>query len=419
MDEVSVQPSSLKTRIYTRRKHNRFSYKEDHLTVALTSCIKPAPRMLPPYVLFHGDSFTAIPTDFKERNDVWPSFQANGWMDTDSFRRFIVYFGDHLTQTYQNQDHPPDGIHVLFVDNHSSRLDPTMLLTAWCKYRILILTGPALLTHIWQPNDRLVNRMFKVFMRRLIASHLACDFDLTLDFLVRFSIEICSQENVLDYAEYIVSSWLCVGLVPFDRSRIEGMIDHKAEESRAVDAIVTLAMRRLREMLISEKLIQETLERDAADAKKRNALKLNLSHGQYLNSPDSIALISLADKITKMNGKNAGELHRYLENELGFSKEEMMNAETGKTASMKELKNRAKEKFERVKKDVERRVEAQMRTNFVELQDHVHFTFHKQPEPWVHLGPSLALEPPPPLAVDTELYEVPAHIRFATSRKPN
>jgi len=368
MDEVSVRMAELKLKVLTRHKHVRAATLHDHLTVALTSCATSS-KLLPPFVVYPGESPAAFPTRHladQQAGKVWLTYQKAGWMDTTSFERYILFFGEHLQETYGRQA----GVHILFVDNHSSRFSRKAIMTAWCKYGILIISGPAMLTHIWQPNDKLINRKFKELCRYILRGIIACDVTVTFEMLVDAVIQICSIEFAIEFAESIEKSWLAAGLIPFDQTRIEALIEREAEEDRTVARIVEMALKCIKERLEKENLLVALAKSDSEDAKKRSKLTVDVKHGQFLSSTDVLVALELGGAVTLMNKMKKEELHKYLKDTLKFAPDDFANEE-GKTANMKELRRKAVRKIEGLFEEIEARTKAEIEAKMVIPRDNM------------------------------------------------
>jgi hypothetical protein len=92
------------------------------------------------------------------------SLVGNGWMDQPTFFLFLRWMVDIL------KDKPTATSKlILFVDNHSSRFNPTMLKWAY-DHHIVLWAFPPNSTSVIQPADKRPFRVLKVFAHPLLPS---------------------------------------------------------------------------------------------------------------------------------------------------------------------------------------------------------------------------------------------------------
>jgi len=154
-DEVGVQISDMSLKFLTTRKTVRRNLSNQHITVLITT--NSVGAQVPPYLLFPGENLSAVPASILEKpEEVLANFSQNGWMDSDHFKAWSLWFIDQKKKLLG----PSDDFTLLLVDGHSSRFDPDTMFNLACN-QVIVLVGPSNLTNAWQPNDQGTNRTFK------------------------------------------------------------------------------------------------------------------------------------------------------------------------------------------------------------------------------------------------------------------
>ena len=202
---------------------------------------------------------------------------------------------------------------LLIVDGHSSRLSVETLMTAALN-NVHILCLPSHLTHLLQPNDSGLNKLFKSELYaclRLAASHKIPQTFVQLTFHILCAL---AHDNM---PSSIRNSFRHCGIWPFDDSKIATLLE---KESASPD-YCSLPQIALSVALIEERrdegdrLRQEANAREKATptlGRRRKRRFFSSSRSKVLTAADQLALIRLDETWTSILQMKAVDLHAYL-----------------------------------------------------------------------------------------------------------
>ena len=153
----------MKPKFLSTQQTVRANLTNDHVTVLITT--NGIGEQVPPYILFPGESLSAIPCDILWRDDVWANFSSKGWMDVPCFQVWMLKYINEINRRKSNGNQADYSL--LMVDGHNSCLDANTMFTAALN-QIICLAGPSQLINAWQANDSGTNHKFKSVLSELI-----------------------------------------------------------------------------------------------------------------------------------------------------------------------------------------------------------------------------------------------------------
>lgn len=230
----------------------------------------------------------------------------------------------NLTNTFAIEVNPslPN---LLIVDGHSSRLNVETLMTAALN-NVFILCLPSHLTHLLQPNDSGLNKLFKKELYKRFGQACAYGIEQTFIQLTFHVLSALAHDNI---PSAIKNSFRHCGIWPIDSGRIVHLLAKEAvNPSLCSVPEVTLSVLLLEERRKEgDKLREEAAEREKAATKlgKRNRRRFfSSSHAKVLTSPREMAYLRLDSTWKKVKEMKAPALHAYLLTYPDIYKEEMI-----------------------------------------------------------------------------------------------
>mmetsp|Transcript_33747 Transcript_33747/g.46172 ORF Transcript_33747/g.46172 Transcript_33747/m.46172 type:complete len:168 (-) Transcript_33747:415-918(-) len=148
---------------------------------------------------------------------------------------------------------------ILLLDGHSSHLSLEALFTA-AKNRIIVLCLPSHTTSVLQPNDRMVNRQFKLNLDGIVAEQAAVSVTID-DWDVSFhSFSALKNDNM---AKAIVQSRTQTSLFPCERKKVVDEVKkYQVAQKKKED---TERLEKLRDLLE----VREAKRRKVVDEKEK------------------------------------------------------------------------------------------------------------------------------------------------------
>ena len=178
---------------------------------------------------------------------------------------------------------------------------------------IVILCLPSHLTHLLQPNDAGLNKLFKTELYSIFGRAVSHNVPQTFVQLTDHVTKALEHDNI---PKSIRNSFRHCGIWPFDRSRIEPLLAKESADPNyssipQVGLAVSLMEERQRE---GDRLREEAqnLEKNTPRSGNRKRGFFNSSHSVVLTDESQIAFMKLDNAWKEVKLMKAHELHAYL-----------------------------------------------------------------------------------------------------------
>lgn len=312
-DEVGIQIASRTIHLFTSRAVIRRNLVGDgHLTVLFTT--NADGQIFKPFFIFPGTDLSCIPSG-SFQNDVYTSFNTSAYMDEEQFQQWLSCFINEIaSERLQNGILKPI---LLIVDGHSSRLNPTTVLTAAC-HNIILLCLPSHMTHLLQPNDCFFNKTVKDNLQHRIVQLVEVREEITRGELAAMVSESILEKNI---SPSIVQSFKHTGICPFDSLRMTEMLGRESvqpfpdEDQSLIDIVVNLTQEELSK---KEHLCAQKRKREEATPSVRNC-RFSTKKARVLTATENQAALRHAKELTGIESLKVADLRAHMTTKLSFS----------------------------------------------------------------------------------------------------
>lgn len=220
IDETMIEstPRNLRAIVPSECELAKFAYHPDNLHITLALCITADGGSLTPLVILPNKEFPADLSEIKG-SFCWSGAES-GWINAEVFHAWTqkIFLPDVQAKRAKlpHSDCPRRAL--LFVDGHSSRAQPDML-EELMNNNVDVFCFPSHTSHILQPLDCGVNRIFKTVLRNKRNFKLGAGLPER-----RLSILTAARRalNAALFEDDVMESFNACGLWPFDPSKVLG-----------------------------------------------------------------------------------------------------------------------------------------------------------------------------------------------------
>ena len=377
-DEVGLSVANKKFNVYTSRQTARvdLSDAQGHVTCCLTTSASGA--KMAPFVIFQGKSHADVPASIDDTDEDGEPFmtvavQENGYMDDVGFQLFVDHFLAGLERACG--PFPARGTHLLIVDGHNSRLQPTQIVKL-AMSGVVVYCIPSHTSHVLQPNDSGTNRSF----HSLLKDSISVTVEINLCYTDTDKVDAIKKAWKELKPETIVNSFRHCGVEPLDPLRIEAMVQ---SERAACEIRDRALVQQVTDVLLNHfDLSCRMNARRDADREIRRERRAAAQHfttdfGVVLTRPQAIAALELQRELTALRHLKKNELKTALTEKYGVPPEQLMvKKELKKGEKEVEMKveqmievaeKKTKERLDQIMAKVEKVLPSQMRSGLEEF----------------------------------------------------
>ena len=290
--------------------------------------------MLKPFFIFPGSDISCIPSGSFEK-DVYTSFNTSAYMDEDQFQQWLSYFIKDIAD--RRTRYGVVNTILLIIDGHSSRLNPSTVLTAACN-DIVLFCLPSHMTHLLQPNDCAFNKVVKDNLQRHITTMLEAREDISCGELAAMTCKSISEENI---PRSIIHSFRHTGICPIDPLRMSSLLQNenvqpfKSADEKLTHVVVELTKEHLAKM---EHLCQQKRKREEATPVVRKN-RFSTKKARVLTSVENQAALRYSKELCGLESMLVDDMRKQMTEKLGFSLASLHKADdlNGKWKTKKEM----------------------------------------------------------------------------------
>jgi hypothetical protein len=217
-----------------------------------------------------------------------------------------------------------------------------MLFSA-AQNNVIIVVGPSMLTHAWQPNDSGTNKTFKDNIKKALDLHLEMDLNVSASDVALVIVQALKAPNM---PQAIINSFSHTGIWPLEPLKMVPLIEaEKPDPSVSKDSLVQKAVEYTKEHLKTlDHLCAQKQQRDATEKKKRR-VTISTEYAAVLTSPEALSTIIHSKEISEMVTLNVGPLRERMKSKLGFTQDHLLKPGSAQYKTKKELVEMVKELY--------------------------------------------------------------------------
>eukprot|EP00008_Paramoeba_atlantica_P005549 CAMPEP_0201501292 /NCGR_PEP_ID=MMETSP0151_2-20130828/83510_1 /ASSEMBLY_ACC=CAM_ASM_000257 /TAXON_ID=200890 /ORGANISM="Paramoeba atlantica, Strain 621/1 / CCAP 1560/9" /LENGTH=451 /DNA_ID=CAMNT_0047894785 /DNA_START=362 /DNA_END=1717 /DNA_ORIENTATION=+ len=366
VDEVGIQLAEREFHLVTGKKYLNKEIAKVNIHTTVTLCSSPGGGALMPAHFLPGVS---------EDSGITMALNPTGYQDEQSWidwlKLFIIWKKERV-----RSEKPV----VLLLDGHFSHLSLESLFLA-AKYRIIVVCLPSHTTSVLQPNDRSVNRQFKINLDLDLQSHVAFSLVVESRDIACFVARALKKENMSHAVE---NSWKQVGLFPLEPLKTIAEVkkfqvqEQDQEKQKKINAIKEAVKERDEK---KKKLEEEKEQRKEAGGK----IIFGTKQVRVLTSPECMARLKLYKEWVTVKKYNKSLLIESVKR-YGFSDQEIRDSKTKPV-----LLRRVQEFLLAEEEKLTSTFEAELRDVQADIPQHLDDFFIRNPSSTPSVDPS----PPP------------------------